>query len=135
MVGIAACALILCTGMARAEIVVVVSSGSDVEELSRGQVADIFLGKTARFPNGRRVVPVDQPEDSAARDAFYAKFTGKSPDQIKTHWAKIIFTGRGDPPKTAANGIEARKLVLKNPNAISYMDRALIDDSVKVIAR
>ena len=97
---------------ARADVVAVVSAKSSVTALSTAQVADIFLGRASRFPNGVQAVPIDQLEDSPVRDKFYAQFTGKSPAQVKAHWSKIIFTGRGQPPKQVSSDIEARKLIL-----------------------
>jgi ABC-type phosphate transport system substrate-binding protein len=116
-----------------ADVVAVVSSRSSVTALNPNQVADIFLGKADRFPDGGQAVPIDQPEGSAARDAFYAKFTGKSAAQMKAHWSKIIFTGRGQPPKEVAGGMETRKLVARDPKAIGYIDESLVDGSVRVL--
>jgi ABC-type phosphate transport system substrate-binding protein len=119
---------------ARAEdVVAVVSAKSPVTALNTAQVADIFLGKTSRFPDGSQAVPIDQGEDSPSRDRFYTQFTGKSPAQVKAHWSKIIFTGRGQPPRQAATGQEARRLVAENPNAIGYIDASLVDSSVRVL--
>jgi len=55
---------------------------------------------------------------SAARDEFYLKLAGKSPAQMKAHWSKIIFTGRGQPPRQAGSNAEAKKAIADNPNAI-----------------
>src|SRR5688572_24835426 len=97
---IAAFALWTAQAAVRAEDVVpVVSAKSPITALSTAQVADIFLGKTSRFPDGSPAVPLDLAEDSPERDRFYAQYTGKSPAQVKSHWAKIIFTGRGQPPR------------------------------------
>jgi ABC-type phosphate transport system substrate-binding protein len=126
-------ALSVVTSAASADVVAVVSAKNAVTSLSRNQVADIFLGKTARFPDGSPAVPIDQAEASVAREAFYTQFTGKSAVQMKAHWSKIIFTGRGKPPKTVANGIEARTLIAANPQAIGYIERASVDGSVKVL--
>jgi ABC-type phosphate transport system substrate-binding protein len=120
-------------GAARADVVAVVSSKNPVTLLSKSQVADIFLGKTARFPDGTLAVPIDQEEGSAARDEFYATFTSKSPAQVKSHWTKIIFTGRGQPPMTVSNSAAVRQLVAANPRAISYIERSAVDSSVKVL--
>jgi ABC-type phosphate transport system substrate-binding protein len=128
----------LCLAMAgagEADVVVVVSSKSAVSTLSKDQVTDIFLGKTARFPNGAPAVPMDQVEGSAARDEFYATFANKSPAQIKAHWTKIIFTGRGQPPKSVSNSVEVRKLIAANPQAISYIERSALDSTVKVLVQ
>ena len=119
---------------AKADVVAVVSAKSAVSTLSKDQVTDIFLGKTTRFPDGELAVPIDQMEGSPARDEFYVKFANKSPAQIKAHWTKIIFTGRGQPPKFVSNSVEVRKLIAANPQAISYIERSAVDSTVKVLA-
>ena len=116
------------------DVVAVVSAKSPITNLSSSQVADIFLGKASRFPDGTPALPIDLSEDSPLRDRFYAQFTGKSPAQVKAHWSKIIFTGRGQPPMQAASGVQARKMVAENPNAIGYIEPGLVDSSVRVLA-
>jgi ABC-type phosphate transport system substrate-binding protein len=115
------------------DVVAVVSAKSRVTTLNADQVADIFLGKTSHFPDGTQATPIDQSEDSPAREKFYAQFTGKSPAQVRAYWAKIIFTGRGQPPRQVGNSVEAKRLVVQNPNAIAYIDTAMVDDSVRVV--
>jgi ABC-type phosphate transport system substrate-binding protein len=119
----------------KADVVVVVSAKCAVSTLSKDQVTDIFLGKTARFPDGAPAVPSDQVEGSPARDEFYAKFANKSAAQLKAHWTKIIFTGRGQPPKSVANNVEVLKLIAANPQAISYIERSAVDSTVKVLVQ
>lgn len=128
-------ALLAAAGPACAqEVVPVVSARSPVTTLNAAQVADIFLGKTSRFPDGTQAVPIDLGEDSPARDRFYAQYAGKSPAQVKAHWSKIIFTGRGQPPRQANSSVEAKKLIADNPNAIGYIDPSQVDNSVRVLA-
>jgi hypothetical protein len=71
-------------------------------------------------------------EGSSERDEFYAKL-GKSPAQLKAYWSKIIFTGRGQPPRTVANGIAMKARLAADPTAIGYLDTQLVDDSVRVL--
>ena len=125
--------LSLCAGMAAADVVAVVSARNPVATMSKNQIADIFLGKTGHFPEGGQAVPIDQVEGAAARDEFYLNFTGKSPSQLKAHWAKIIFTGRGQPPLEVANGAELKRRLAENPNALGYIERSMVDGSVKVV--
>ena len=127
-------ALLLAWQPSFADMVIVVSAKSPLTVLSKTQLVDIFLGKSNRFPDGSRAVPIDHSEGSALRDEFYSAFAGKSPAQVKAYWAKIIFTGRGQPPQTAGDSVEARKLVAANAQAIAYIDRSAVDSSVKVIA-
>ncbi len=117
----------------QAEQVAVVSAKSTITKLSRSQVADIFLGKSSRFPDGSRAVPIDQSEGTAARDEFYARIAGKSAVQMKAYWSRIIFTGRGEPPRTVTGGREAKKLLVANPNTIGYIDPSLVDDTLRVV--
>jgi len=129
------CGFLLClaTLAVHAEVVPVVSAKSPVTMLSQYQVADIFLGKTVRFPDGMQAVPIDQKEGSPARTEFYEVYANKSPAQLKAHWSKIVFTGRGKPPLSVADGIAARKLVAADPRAIAYIDRSEVDGSVRVL--
>ncbi len=120
---------------AESEVVVVVSRESAVTALTRDQVADLFLGKLSRFPGGAKAVPLDLPEGSPERDAFYAEFAGKSAAQVKAHWSKIIFTGRGQPPPEVADGKTALQRVAGDPAAIAYIQRSLADDSVRIVAQ
>ena len=128
-------ALSLSVGAATADVVAVVAATSAVTTLSKAQVTDIFLGKANRFPNGAAAVPIDQPEGSAARNEFYARFAEKSAAQIKAFWSKIIFTGRGQPPKEVADSIEMKKRLSENPSTIGYIEENMVDDSVKVVSR
>ena len=125
--------LTLASGAATADVVAVVSAKSPIVALSKSQLADIFLGKTSRFPDGSPAVAIDQAEGSAVRDEFYDRVAGKSAAQIKAFWSKIIFTGRGQPPPTVSNTTELRQRIKDNPAAVGYLDRDKVDDSLRVV--
>ena len=128
-----ALALSMSSAVVKADVVAVVSAKSPITTLTMSQVADIFFGKASRFPNGVQAFPVDQAEGSAVRDEFYGKVAGKTAAQIKAYWSKIIFTGRGQPPPSVSNSIEMKKRISENLAAIGYIDRSLVDDSVRVV--
>ena len=116
-----------------ADVVAVVSARSAVIVLSNSQLADIFLGRVTRFPNGVQAVPIDQADGSVARDEFYLRLAGKSAAQLKAYWSKIIFTGRGQPPPTVANSDEVKRRLIGNPAAIGYIESNRVDGSVRVV--
>jgi ABC-type phosphate transport system substrate-binding protein len=128
-----ACALSLNVNVARADVVAVVSSKSQITTLSKNQIIDIFLGKRTRFPDGSSAIPIDQAEGSVARVEFYTRVADMSAAQVKAFWARIIFTGRGQPPRTVATSLEAKRLVVEDTNAITYIDQDLVDSSVRVV--
>jgi ABC-type phosphate transport system substrate-binding protein len=118
---------------ARAELVVIVSAKSPVSALRADQVADIFLGQIGNFPDGAEAIALDQSIGSPLRDSFYAKVAAKSPALVKAYWTKMIFTGRGQPPKELPNNAAVRKQVADNPSLIGYIDRSALDPSVKAV--
>ena len=123
--------LISTVALARADVVVIVSAKSPIKQLSADQASDLFLGKTAEFPNGVKATPLDQSEGSAVRDNFYLKNSGKAPAQMKAHWARMLFTGRGQPPVESGDNDTIKKLVAANPGLIGYIDKDALDSSVR----
>lgn len=115
------------------DMVVIVSARNPVSILRVEQVAAIFLGQTARFPDGSEAVPLDQRVGSPLRDTFYLRVTGKSPALLKAYWSKMVFTGRGQPPSEALDDAAVRRQVAGNPELIGYIDRSALDDSVRSV--
>lgn len=130
---LAAGLLALCGGAGAAELVVIVSAKSPLTALRPDQVADIFLGQSARYPDGAEAVALDQSIGSPLRDEFYLKVASKTPPLVKAYWTKMIFTGRGQPPKEAAGSAAVRKRVADDPTLIGYIDRSALDASVKPV--
>jgi ABC-type phosphate transport system substrate-binding protein len=115
------------------DVVAIVSAKSPVTGLTKNQVMDLFLGRASHFPDGAQALPLDQFEGSAVRDEFYERFAGKSAAQVKAHWSRIIFTGKGQPPKEIPGSAEVKRLVVENPRAIGYVERSQVDGNVRVL--
>jgi hypothetical protein len=49
---------LLLGGAVRADVVAVVSTKNPLTSLTKAEVADIFLGKAVRFPDGTLAVPI-----------------------------------------------------------------------------
>jgi ABC-type phosphate transport system substrate-binding protein len=126
--------LALAGNIAAAEVVTVVSPQNPTTTLSRSEVSNIFLGKINRFPNGQPAVPIDQPESSQPREEFYRDISNKQPADIKAYWSRMIFTGRGQPPMVVEGDEQVKKTLADRPDGIGYIDRAAVDDTVKVLA-
>jgi len=59
----------------------------------------------------------------------------KTQSQYTAYWAKLMFTGKGIPPKEIESEKELVMLVSKNPNLIGYVDASAVTDDVRVVAR
>lgn len=116
-----------------AELAVIVSARSNISMLSADQVAEIFLFQTNRFPNGNEVVPIDQDLGSPLRNEFYSKVTHRTPALVKAHWARLIFTGRGQPPAEVDGNAAMRRMIAENPGMIGYVERTALDPSVRAV--
>lgn len=126
-------AFVAISSLASAEVAVIVSANNVNYGLDKLDVEQIFLGKKATFPDGSKAVPVDQTEGSAVRSAFNESVLGKNDSQLKAYWSRLIFTGKGTPPKESGSDAEIKALVAANPNMIGYIDAKAVDSSVKVV--
>lgn len=110
-----------------AEVVVVVSAKSSATTMTSEQISQIFLGKTTSL------TPFDQSESSPIRAEFYKKVTDKEVSQVKSIWSKLVFTGKGTPPKEVGNSADVKKAVAADVNSIGYIEKSAVDSSVKVV--
>jgi ABC-type phosphate transport system substrate-binding protein len=116
-----------------AELVVIVSARSTAPALRNDQVAAIFLGQSAQLPDGAYVTAIDQQVGSSVRDEFYVRVAAKSPALLKAYWSKLLFTGRGQPPREVGGDTAVRKLVAETPGLIGYIERTALDATVRPV--
>jgi ABC-type phosphate transport system substrate-binding protein len=112
---------------ALAEVVVVVNPKAAESTMTREQVAQFFLGKSAAM------TPIDQAEDAAVRTEFYKKVTDKDAGQVKALWSKLVFTGKATMPKEVSGSAAVKAAVAANPKAIGYIEKSAVDATVKVV--
>ncbi len=115
-------------------MVVVVAKNSSVETLENQQIANIFLTRINRFPNGNKAMPIEL-RNSQIRDDFYQEISGKNPTQLMAYWTTLIFSGKGKPPSGYV-GLESLIARLGNiPGSISYLQQAQVTDDLKIVYR
>jgi len=127
-----AVAAIFFINTAQAEIVVVVNKANQAT-LSKNDVARIFLGKMKSYSSGGSVTPVNIDRKHKLRGEFNKKALNKSSSQVKAYWSKLVFSGKGTPPKEFASDAKVKAFIAANPDAIGYIDRTSLDDSVKSV--
>ncbi len=125
----AACCL---TAQASADVAVIVHP-SNAAGMDGKAIEKLFLSKAKSFPGGGEAVPINQSEGSSARSEFDKKVLGKTSAQLTAYWSKLVFTGKGTPPKDVASDAEVMSLIAANPNMIGYVDAGAVDGSVKVV--
>ena len=118
---------------AQADIVVIANKLLPVTTMSRDEVSRIYLGKTKFLPNGDKIVPIDQKQGTTSRSQFYGNILQKSETEIKSYWSRVTFSGQGNPPLQQDDDVAVKNLVAEDANCLGYIDKSLVDSSVKII--
>lgn len=104
--------------------VVIIHPQNPYTTLDRSFLADAFLKKTTRWPNGDVIKPVDLPGDSPTRENFSNDVIKRSVSAVKSYWQQVIFSGRDVPPPELGAEDDVVKYVLAHPTAVGYVSRS-----------
>ncbi len=118
-----ACGLAAIAASVRAELVVIVHPDSGLEQLSKSQVVNIFLGSHRRLPNGVAATPIDMDVNTPERTQFYRSLVNRDANQMAAYWSRLVFSGSATPPAQARDWQEVVRTVASNPEAIGYVER------------
>ncbi|MEE4249447.1 MAG: hypothetical protein V2I38_02565 [Alcanivoracaceae bacterium] len=132
--GIAILVALLMPLLANAQLVVVTGLDSPLNSLNRSEVKQLFSGQ-ARNMAGHRVQPVDLPAGDASREQFYLYVMGRTPEQMRAYWTRLIFTGQGQPPKEASSALELEILLDSSPEYIGYVREEALTNKMRVVYR
>lgn len=127
--------MILChAGMASAsDVVVVANPKAGVERLTRDEVVNIFLGRLRQFPSGQAAIPADLPAATPEKAQFYRQLVNKELAEINAYWARLVFSGRTQPPRQAQSVEDLLNFVASTPGAVGYVERGVADGRVRVV--
>jgi len=112
---------------------VIVNPANPATVVERGFVAQAFLKKVRRWPDGQTILPVDLTRDSAVRRQWSLELLGRSVDAVKNYWQQLIFAGRDLPPPELPSEGDVVTYVLHNPGAIGYVSSAVPLRGAKVL--
>lgn len=115
-----------------AAIAVVVHPSNGVE-LTKEDLSRLYTGRNNNFPDGSSAVPVNLADSVPLRAEFDEKALGRSSSQVKAYWSKLVFTGKGTPPKEVTSAAEVLQLVSNNPSIVGYVDATQVTPAVKVV--
>lgn len=121
------------TGVAAHSDVYVIVHPSNTSELDKKIIKKIYLGKSRKFDSGGRAVPFALSDDNETTKEFNKEVLNKSSAQLKSYWSKLIFTGKGAPPKAFDRDEDVIEAVRNNPNAIGYISKMDGTDGTRVV--
>jgi ABC-type phosphate transport system substrate-binding protein len=115
-----------------AEVVIVVHP-ENAATFNAKSVERIFLDKENKFSTGVETIPVNLQPGEKLRKEFDEKILGRSTSQISAYWSKLVFTGKGIPPKEVKSDQDVIALIKQNQSVIGYIDAASVTPDVRVV--
>lgn len=112
------------------ELAIVVNFNASFDHLSRQDLINIFMGRYQQFPDGQAAIPLDLTGDS---ETFYRKLINKTPAELRSYWARLVFSGRGTPPRKLEAADQLLEVIANNPGAVGYLSASQVDDRVKIV--
>ena len=114
-----------------AGVAVIVNPASPLSTVEAGEIKKVFLAKSKKI-SGHIIKPIDNGEGDI-RDKFLISVVGKKPRVFKSHWIRLIFSGKSAPLKSGGDDAGVKKWVSSHIDAIGFIDNDNVDDTVKVI--
>jgi len=114
-------------------LAVVVHKNNPVEELSRSELIDLFMGKYVAFPNDVKAMPVELNGDHKIKVEFYQNLVGMTLSRVNAYWSRLHFTGRKRAAVFKLSESDIINFIMANEQAIGYMPQSLITDDLKVV--
>lgn len=115
------------------DVVVVVSAKSDVHDLDKAAVIDIFMGRYVAYPDGRAAIPLEVGGGASLKQDFYRQLVDMSVPKINSYWARLRFSGRQKPTIEKGTVDELREFIATNTHAIGYLYKSELTDDLKVV--
>jgi ABC-type phosphate transport system substrate-binding protein len=125
---------ILWSYLAAAEISVIVHK-DNMDSMDSDYIKRIFLGKLKGFPSSAQAIPLVLSVENSTHEVFINTFLNKSQTQYSAFWSRLVFTGKGTPPKPVDNERDMINLVSNNPNLIGFVDSQNVTSDVRVVIK
>ena len=113
------------------DIVVVVNSESELEQLDKRTLRNLYMGGINRY----RLTPLALSTGMTTRIIFNTKVLGLTESRIQSYWAQMRFSGgRARPPREVTSLDDLLSLIESNPDMVGYVPASLeLPANVKVL--
>lgn len=112
---------------------VVANRENSAGSVEREFLANAFLKKTTRWPDGAAIDAVDHRFGAPVRTRFSERVLRRSVAAIRNYWQQRIFTGRGVPPPELESDEAVLRYVRSRRGAVGYVSETADVSTVKVI--
>lgn len=122
-----------CTPLRAQNVWIVANKSVSISQLTSTQIRELFTGAKSRFSDGSRAIPVVL-KGGPVHEVFLQRHVGDTPEEYRTRWRKLVFTGQGAMLKEFASEAALIEYVSVTPGAIGYVSRVNNPDAVKILS-
>lgn len=102
-------------------LVLVTATKTALQNLSSGDLRQLFLGESIRDQANQKLVALNQLPGSAERTLFDSRILGLSQDEMARYWIDQKVRGLKGPPRNLAPPQMVARVVERFPGAVSYL--------------
>jgi hypothetical protein len=124
---------VLISSIASADLAIIAHPDYDGGELNEDIVRKLFLRENTAFPSGHTAIPANHAIGSPDRKDFFKYVMQMGEVRYKRHWSRKVSTGKKGAPEELSNYSDVLKWVSNTPLSIAYIDKNMVNDSVKVL--
>lgn len=128
---------VLCLGLLLSPLAaaqsVVVNKALAADTVSHETLRSIMSMRLRAWDDGTPVRVFVLPDQHPLHQQFCKRVLGLFPHQLRRTWDRLVYAGLGQAPVEVATQQEMRRLVASTPGAIGYLEKDMIDDSVRRI--
>ena len=115
-----------------ADVVVIVNTNMDMDQISSRELKSVFLQETNVLGNGGHVEPVLE-KGGPAHEAFLKQYLGQSDDRLQKYYRGLVFTGRSSMPKVFSSDAAIVAYVSKTRGVIGYVSGETNTEGAKIL--
>lgn len=119
---------------AEAQVAIVVHPATDIENLTFGELREIFRGERQFWEDGRRVTLLVRAPVAAERRLVLERIYEMDEDEFREYWIGKMFRAEvAAGPKLVYSADMARELVTIIPGAITFVPASDVSSDSKVV--
>ena len=125
--------LLLFSSVVNADLAIIAHPDYDGGELSEEIIKKLYLGELKKYPSGHTAIPANHAAGSPDRKAFFKYVLDMGETRHKRYWSRKASIGKKAAPVELNNYDEVLEWITKNPLGITYIDKSMANETVKVL--
>jgi hypothetical protein len=97
-------------------VVVITNESARIDHISATALKNVYTGRTTYWDGGEHVVIIVLADKT---DEALSEVSGMDASQFRTFWQRLVFSGRGEEPRTAVDAASLVILVGSTKGAIA----------------